>query len=100
MEIKKEWEGKTLTMRLSGRLDAVTAMQFDKAWKESMEEAKTLIVDMSDLVYVASAGLRSLMMTQKKMDQKGGSMKILHVQPQVMEVFRLTGFDEFLTIEE
>ena len=100
MEIKKEWEDKTLTMRLSGRLDAVTAMELDKALKESMEEAKALIIDMSELVYVASAGLRCLMMAQKKMGQKGGSMKILHVQTQVMEVFSMTGFDEFLNIEK
>ncbi len=100
MEIKKTSDGSTLTMEIIGRLDAVTAPEFEKAVQSSLDGVDNLFVDLKELNYVASAGLRSLMVAQKKMNQKNGTMTICHVQPQVQEIFEMTGFDEFLTIEK
>lgn len=100
MEIVKNIDGDILNVKLSGRLDAVTAPQFDKAMIESLDSVKKVTIDLQELEYVASAGLRSLMMVQKKIDQKDGEMVIRNVQPQVMEVLDMTGFDEILTIEK
>ncbi len=100
MEIKKTLDGSSLTMEIIGRLDTVTAPEFEKAVQSSLDGVDTLFVDLKELNYVASAGLRSLMMAQKKMNQKNGTMTIGHVQPQVQEIFEMTGFDEFLTIEK
>ena len=99
MEIIKERDGSNMTVKLIGRLDAVTAIQLDKDMATTLTGVKELTVDLAQLNYVASAGLRILLKTQKKMDRQG-SMKIKNVQDAVREVLDMTGFSQFLTIEE
>ena len=57
-----------------------------------------LVFDFADLQYISSAGLRVLLAAQKVMN-KQGSMKVVHVCPDIMEVFEITGFSDILTIE-
>jgi len=99
MEIKKEQNGEILKISLIGRLDAVTATNLDKVVQNDLTGIKDLVMDFKELVYVASAGLRVLLMAQKKMN-KQGSMKIINVSDDVKDVFDMTGFLDFLNIEE
>lgn len=99
MEIKKVSEGSALTVCLSGRLDAVTALELDKNLKAELSNVSTLTIDLADLEYIASAGLRILLKIQKRMD-KQGSMKIRNIRDNVREVLDMTGFSNFLTIED
>ena len=99
MEIKKEQNGENLKLSLIGRLDAVTATNLDKVVQNDLTGIKDLVMDFKELVYVASAGLRVLLMAQKKMN-KQGSMKIINVSDDVKDVFDMTGFLDFLNIEE
>lgn len=99
MEIKKEQNGEFLKISLIGRLDAVTATNLDKVVQNDLTGIKDLVMDFKELVYVASAGLRVLLMAQKKMN-KQGSMKIINVSDDVKDVFDMTGFLDFLNIEE
>ncbi|MBQ1920547.1 MAG: STAS domain-containing protein [Selenomonas sp.] len=99
MEIKKELNGTALTLFLSGRLDAVTAPDLDKVVQNDLTGITDLTLDFSELVYVASAGLRVLLLAQKRM-KKQGSMKLTHVNEDVKDVLDMTGFIDFLTIEE
>ena len=98
MDIKKELNGSTLTMKLIGRLDAVTARDLDREVNNSLGSVKELIFDLADLVYVASAGLRVLFVAQKKMN-KQGSMKLRNVRPEVRQIFEVTRFIDFFKIE-
>ncbi|MBQ3853349.1 MAG: STAS domain-containing protein [Anaerovibrio sp.] len=99
MEIKKEQNGENLKISLIGRLDAVTATNLDKVVQNDLTDIKDLVMDFKELVYVASAGLRVLLMAQKKMN-KQGNMKIINVSDDVKDVFDMTGFLDFLNIEE
>ena len=99
MEIKKEQNGTSLTMLLSGRLDTVAAADFEKELESSLEGVSSLVLDCADLTYVASSGLSTLLMAQKRMN-KQGSMVMRHVQDAVMEVLSMTGFDDLLQIEK
>ena len=96
IEITKETE--SLTMKLGGRLDTTTVPELEKAFEENMEVSKDLILDMKELEYISSAGLRVLLAAQKKMNQ-AGKMKLTGVSDEVMEVFEITGFSDILTIE-
>lgn len=98
MEITKELVGTTLTLTLSGRLDASNAQELTNTLNESLDGVKNLIFDFTNLKYVASAGLRALLMAQKRMN-KQGSMKICHVDETVMEVLEMTGFADLMNIE-
>lgn len=98
MEIKKEQNGSNLTIFLEGRLDATTAPALDKEINLSLDGVSNLVFDFSKLVYIASAGLRTLLVAQKRM-KKQGSMKLIHVSKDVNDVLEMTGFIDFLTIE-
>jgi anti-sigma B factor antagonist len=87
-----------VVIRICGRLDTVTAPTLEKTIQEEIGNLKTLILDMKDLEYISSAGLRVLLSAQKNM-QKIGTMKVVNVSEAVMEVFDITGFTDILTIE-
>jgi len=98
LEIKAELNGTTLTLKIIGRLDASNAQELTNKLNSSLDGVKELIFDFSELKYVASAGLRALLMAQKRMN-KQGSMVIRHVDETVMEVLEMTGFADLMTIE-
>ncbi|MCR5371190.1 MAG: STAS domain-containing protein [Clostridium sp.] len=98
MTITKNQEGSKVTVKLEGRLDTMTAPELEKCLAESLDGITDLTFDMEGLEYISSAGLRVLLATQKTMN-KQGSMKVIHVQEMVMEVFEVTGFNDILTIE-
>ena len=98
MEITKNLVGTTLTINLSGRLDASNAQNLTDELNKSLDGVKDLIFDFTNLKYIASAGLRALLMAQKRMN-KQGSMKICHVSDTVMEVLEMTGFVDLMKIE-
>ena len=96
IEIKKNAEATII--EVAGRLDTMTASSLDKAINEDIGEVKNLVLDLKNLEYISSAGLRVLLGAQKKM-QKIGSMKVINVCEEVMEVFEMTGFADILVIE-
>ena len=96
IEIKKNIE--ETTIEIVGRLDTTTAPSLEKTINEDIVGTKNLILDLKGLEYISSAGLRILLGAQKKM-QKTGSMKVINVCENVMDVFEITGFADILTIE-
>lgn len=99
MTIAKETKGTLLTLALEGRLDTTTAPELEAELKESLKEDITnLVLDMKELVYLSSAGLRVILAAQKQMN-KQGSMVVRNVCETIMEVFEVTGFSDILTIE-
>ena len=98
MEIIKNKEGNALHIALSGRLDTVTAPQLEAVVKTELEGITELVLDFAELDYISSAGLRVLLAAQKTMN-KQGSMKLINVNADIMEVFDITGFSDILTIE-
>ena len=98
MTIEIKANAEATTIEVAGRLDTVTAPLLDKAINEDIKDVKHLILDIKDVAYISSAGLRVLLSAQKKM-QKVGSMKVKNVCPEVMEVFEMTGFADILVIE-
>ena len=96
IEIKRTAE--VTTIEIIGRLDTTTAPELDKTINEVTADVKNLVLDFKGLEYISSAGLRVLLGAQKKM-QKIGSMKLVNVREEVMEVFEITGFLDILTIE-
>ena len=96
IDIKKNPE--ETIIEIVGRLDTITAPALDKTINEDLGDTQNLILDLKGMEYISSAGLRVLLGAQKKM-QKIGSMKVIHVCEEVMEVFEMTGFADILVIE-
>ena len=96
MEIIKNQKDNAMNIAISGRLDTTTAPQLENELE--LEGISELNLDFEKLDYISSAGLRVLLAAQKTMN-KQGSMKILHVNADIMEVFEITGFSDILTVE-
>ncbi len=98
MTINTQKNNETVTLIIEGRLDTTTAPTLEKTINELPSDMTDLILDMTSLEYISSAGLRVLLGTQKKMS-KIGSLKLLNVCDAVMEVLEMTGFADILVIE-
>ena len=98
MVITKTEKETTLLLELEGRLDTTTAKQLEGEVNTSFEGKTSVVMDFEKLVYLSSAGLRVILLAQKRMN-KQGEMKIINVNETVMEVFEITGFLDILTVE-
>ncbi|MBR2669320.1 MAG: STAS domain-containing protein [Solobacterium sp.] len=98
LNISTNKENEQLVMELEGRLDTTTAPQLEEAINTSLEGITSLVFDFEKLEYISSAGLRVMLSAQKMMNDKG-TMKVIHVNDVIREIFEITAFNEILTIE-
>ena len=97
MEIKTQLEGNKLTIAVSGRVDTVTAPELEASLK--FGEATCVVLDLGEVPYMSSAGLRLLLVAHKTMLGKGGNFHVANVQPAVKEVLDITGFSDILNLD-
>ena len=81
-------------LRKSGHKTAPELLEFLQGAMPGVEE---LVLDLAEVEYVSSAGLRVILFAQKTMTSQG-SMKVANVNSDIMETFELTGFTDILTI--
>ena len=98
MTITTEQNGSSITMHISGRLDTVTSPELEAAIAALPAVTSELILDMKEVTYISSAGLRVLLGSHKKMSKVGGMM-LTGVCDTVMDVLEMTGFADILVIE-
>lgn len=99
MNISKNLNGAVLTIALDGRMDISTAPMLEQEIREGLDDVTELVFDLEKLAYISSAGLRVLLLAQKKMNRQG-TMKVIHVNPMVMDVFQTIGFADIITIDQ
>ena len=83
---------------IDGKLDTSTTPQATAEIEADLDSAEELVIDMKDLKYISSVGLRLMLSLHKKMTYKGG-MKLINVNETNMEIFDFTGFADILNIE-
>lgn len=98
MEIAVNKNGTELTISPVGRIDTATAPEVQAVVDENIGGATTLTFDLKDLKYLSSASLRVLMSAQKIMN-KQGSMKLVNVNDDVLDIFDMTGLTDVFEIE-
>lgn len=100
MDIKVEKESNVTKISLSGRLDTNTSGDFENTLNDLFEKGNyNILVDLKDLEYVSSSGLRVFLGAQKKVSAESGNMVIKNANSTIMEVFEMTGFLDVLTVE-
>lgn len=97
MTITTKMDGMTATIYVEGWLDTQSSPELGKE-VERLTEAEALVLDFEKLEYISSSGLREVVAAYKKMKAKGGAFSVVRVGSEVMDVFRLTGFDKKLDI--
>lgn len=99
MNINIDKQDSKLTIALTGRLDTTTAPELETAINENIEGITDLTFDFNNLDYISSAGLRTLLSSQKKINSVQGTMKIVGCNDIIKEAFEITGFLDILTVE-
>ena len=89
--------GTAAELVLKGRLDGVTSEEAGKIFARVVERFDDLVIDMKDVDYISSAGLRVFLNTFIALNNKNGTMKLKNVDKNVMEVFEITGFTGLYT---
>ncbi|MDO4380989.1 MAG: STAS domain-containing protein [Clostridia bacterium] len=97
LKIEKK-DGAPTFLALEGRLDTVTAADFEKEIGALLSQNDSLTLDFEKLEYISSAGLRVVLKAQKALAPKNG-LKLIKVTKAVKEIFDITGFSDFLVIE-
>ena len=93
MEITLAQKNQFSVLAVSGRLDALTAPAFEAEVRKLLDAGiHSLIVDLTDLVFVSSAGLRGILALAKGLRAINGEIRFAGLQPAVQEVFVISGF--------
>jgi anti-anti-sigma factor len=99
MEIDVKKEGKAVIISLTGRMDAVSAPQFDKTVDDFIEQGETyILIDFRSLEYISSAGLQSILALAKRLELINGTVLLSDLNGAVKEVFEISGFSSIFTI--
>ena len=88
LNINKTKEDNKLTVAVEGRLDTTTAPELEAALKEDIEGVEELVIDLANLEYISSAGLRVLLAAQKIM-MKQGKMVVTNPNDVISEIFEI-----------
>ncbi len=101
MEIKISQKENLLTMSIDGRVDTVTAKDFEVEIQKVLESgANEVVVECEKMSYVSSSGLRGFLILQKGITQKGGKLTLKGLSDPIKEVFKITGFAAIFKIED
>jgi len=99
MEMMVRNEEKAAIIAVTGRMDAVSAPQFDKRLETLMAEGATrIIVNFQNLEYISSAGLQIILANAKKLESIDGELLLTNLSGAVKEVFEISGFDTIFQI--
>jgi anti-anti-sigma factor len=99
MEIQTRKEKSVVIVSVKGRMDALTAPEFEKSLSDLISKGETLfLLNFAGLDYISSAGLRSILATFKKLKEKQGKILFTGLQGPVEEVFKISGFHSIFNI--
>lgn len=99
LQYSTEKQDDAMVLRLTGRLDATTAPQFEQECEKRILTGEThLVVDFTEVSYISSAGLRSILTTAKRLKKNQGTIAVCGLQGMVEEVFTVSGFSAYLPV--
>lgn len=98
MDITEDRRGDTVVLALSGRLDATTAKTFEDKVGSAIESGAQLVVDLAQVDYVSSSGLRVFLLAAKRLETSRRKIVLCMLKEHVRQVFDLAGFSSILSI--
>lgn len=93
METRDSRQGDVVVVAINGKLDAISSPQLETRLLEHIDAGeKKLVLDLSQVSYVSSAGIRAFLVAHKRMKDRGGQVSFAGLTQDVRRVFDLTGF--------
>ncbi|WP_462323480.1 STAS domain-containing protein [Desulfoplanes sp.] len=101
MEFEQIKQDGAVVLKVGGRMDAVTAPEFESACTSIIDGGdKNICVEMAGVEYISSAGLRSVLLIGKKLKGLGGGLAFYNLSGMVGEVFKMSGFSSIFPVGE
>ncbi|MGA2596668.1 MAG: STAS domain-containing protein [Bryobacteraceae bacterium] len=101
MTIERKQVSDRVVLLVSGRMDAENAPRFEQQCRACIAEGLNgLVVDVGELIYVSSMGLRSFISVAKALRDKGGALRICRLNGLVKQVFEITGLLDTFPVYE
>jgi anti-sigma B factor antagonist len=99
MELGEETQGGATIVTVSGRIDSGNAKQFEEALMQKLGTVgNSVLLDLSGLQYISSAGLRVILLAAKQQQAKQSGFALCSLAPMIKEVFEVSGFNRILGI--
>lgn len=99
MEIKTSDLKRVTLLEITGRIDSTNANELGEALNSAIDAGRTqLVLDLENVEYMSSAGLRELVNALKKVKRGTGDLRLAAIAPRVMEVLELSGLDTIFEI--
>lgn len=100
MIIETKIEGANVIARVSGEIDGKTAPQVQSELLAALEHGQRLLVDMKEVSYLSSAGLRMLLLLYRQVAAKKGKVVLVGVSEEIRDTMSMTGFINFFTLAD
>ena len=101
MDLTAERREDVLSMDVKGRIDGSNATAFEEAMRNAISETdRAVIVDLRELAYISSAGLRVIIIFAKLVKARGAGLALCGLSEQILDVFRISGFDKIVPIHD
>lgn len=101
MDISSEVREHVLVANIGERIDGSNALDFQNALAALIDDSeRDVILDFENLKYISSAGLRVILMTAKTVQRQGGRLMVCSLSESVREVFKISGFDRIIPVED
>ena len=97
MKVTTEKHDNILIVEINGRVDISTAKKFESALLTPIRQGvNEIVVDLGNLTYLSSAGLRTLLTASQKTHNAGGALVICEASAQVLEVLKVSGLSRLI----
>jgi len=96
MNITEQAQGDVTIFKIEGRVDTAGAVDLDLALHTAVAEDKyKMVLDLSEMRYISSAGLRTLADILTRNQENGGDLKLAAINPKILRILQIIGFDQF-----
>ena len=93
-------DGSLLTVKPDGRLDTATSPVLEKELQPYLDGIQNVVMDFEKVDYISSGGLRVLLAIEQQMEDRGGGLRLIHVNENIIEIFELVGFMDVVTVDQ
>ena len=90
--------GDALQLNVQGKIDTTSANEFQNAVLKAFVKSNSIVINLEEVPYLSSSGLRALVLGTKTAEAKGGKLVVINAQPVVMEVFKYSGMNKIVEI--
>ena len=100
MEITVKSSGQVMVVEMAGDIDSNTAPQAEEQILPLVQPAAKILLDMSGVEYMSSAGLRMLLSTYRQVSRQNGGIVLVELAEEIKDTMSVTGFLNFFMIRD